>query len=41
MRALARAAEVDVENIRAISGSAQQHGSVYLNRAADALLADA
>ena len=27
------AAEVDVENIRAISGSAQQHGSVYLNRA--------
>ena len=30
---LAQSAEVDVDNIRAISGSAQQHGSVYLNRA--------
>lgn len=29
---LARAADVDVERIRAISGSAQQHGSVYFNR---------
>ncbi len=36
--ALASAAEVDIENIRAISGSAQQHGSVYLNRSADAVL---
>jgi xylulokinase len=32
MARLARSAEVDVDNIRAISGSAQQHGSVYLNR---------
>ena len=39
MGALASAAEVDIENIRAISGSAQQHGSVYLNRSAGALLA--
>ena len=31
---IARTAEIDVENIRAISGSAQQHGSVYLNRRA-------
>ena len=31
---LASAAEVDVENIRAISGAAQQHGSVYLNHRA-------
>ena len=29
---LARSADVDVGSIRAISGSAQQHGSVYLNR---------
>jgi xylulokinase len=29
---LANAADVDVDNIRAIAGSAQQHGSVYLNR---------
>lgn len=29
---IAAEAEMDVENIRAISGSAQQHGSVYLNR---------
>ena len=35
---LATAAEVEIENIRAISGSAQQHGSVYLNRTADASL---
>lgn len=40
MGALASAAEVDVERIRAISGSAQQHGSVYLNRSADALLSN-
>ena len=33
---LASAADVDVERIRAISGSAQQHGSVYLNRDAPA-----
>ena len=39
MGVLASAAEVDVENIRAISGSAQQHGSVYFNRGADATLA--
>ncbi len=32
MARLARSAEVDVDNIRAMSGSAQQHGSVYLNR---------
>ncbi len=31
---IARTAEIDVENIRAIAGSAQQHGSVYLNRRA-------
>lgn len=29
---LASSADVDVERIRAISGSAQQHGSVFLNR---------
>lgn len=40
MGILAAAADVDVESIRAISGSAQQHGSVYFNRAADALLSD-
>lgn len=38
MGALATAAEVDIDNIRAISGAAQQHGSVYLNRSADTLL---
>lgn len=38
MGALASAAEVDIEDIRAISGSAQQHGSIYLHRSADALL---
>lgn len=31
---LASAADIEVEQIRAISGSAQQHGSVYLNRRA-------
>src|SRR5690349_13981409 len=31
MARLARAAEIDVTDIRAIAGSAQQHGSVYLN----------
>lgn len=35
---LATAAEVDIENIRAISGAAQQHGSVYLNHSAGTLL---
>lgn len=34
MARLARAADIDIENIRAISGSAQQHGSVYLNQRA-------
>jgi xylulokinase len=32
MARLARAAEIDVADIRAIAGSAQQHGSVYLNQ---------
>jgi len=31
---VAQAAEIDIDNIRAISGSAQQHGSVYLNQQA-------
>jgi xylulokinase len=31
---IAKSADLDIENIRAISGSAQQHGSVYLNRRA-------
>jgi xylulokinase len=31
---LAASADIDVDGIRAIAGSAQQHGSVYLNRAA-------
>src|SRR5262245_29567005 len=31
MARLARAAEIDLDNLRAIAGSAQQHGSVYLN----------
>jgi len=31
---IARVADLDIENIRAIAGSAQQHGSVYLNRRA-------
>jgi xylulokinase len=34
MARLARAAELDLDNLRAISGSAQQHGSVYLTRLA-------
>lgn len=37
MAQLARAAEVDIADIRAISGSAQQHGSVYLNQQAPAV----
>jgi xylulokinase len=37
MGAVAKAPEVDVAAIRAISGSAQQHGSVYLNDAAIAV----
>lgn len=32
MARIARAAEIDLDNLRAIAGSAQQHGSVYLNR---------
>jgi xylulokinase len=32
METIATAADVDIAQIRAISGSAQQHGSVYLNR---------
>ena len=36
MARLARAAEIDVTDIRAIAGSAQQHGSVYLNHHAPA-----
>src|SRR4029453_14487674 len=28
---VAQSAELDVDDLRAISGSAQQHGSVYLN----------
>ena len=32
MARLAHSADLDIENIRAIAGSAQQHGSVYLNR---------
>ena len=35
---LAQSADIDIENIRAISGSAQQHGSVYLNRHAPPVL---
>src|SRR6188768_1342020 len=31
MARLARTAEIDLERLRAISGSAQQHGSVFLN----------
>jgi xylulokinase len=34
MARLASAADIDVDNIRAIAGSAQQHGSVYLNQQA-------
>src|SRR5262245_41020201 len=32
MARIARAAELDLEQLRAIAGSAQQHGSVYLGR---------
>jgi xylulokinase len=35
---LANAADVDVDDIRVIAGSAQQHGSVYLNRRAPDVL---
>jgi xylulokinase len=38
MSRIARAAELDLDNLRAIAGSAQQHGSVYLNHRADARL---
>lgn len=34
MSRIARAAELDLDNLRVIAGSAQQHGSVYLNRSA-------
>ncbi|HWI19996.1 MAG TPA: FGGY-family carbohydrate kinase [Vicinamibacterales bacterium] len=36
MSRIARAAEIDLDNLRAIAGSAQQHGSVYLNQDAPA-----
>jgi xylulokinase len=36
--ALAQSADLDIDNLRAISGSAQQHGSVYLNARAPAVL---
>ena len=36
MSRIATAAEIDISDIRAISGSAQQHGSVYLNQHAPA-----
>jgi len=35
---LAQCADLDIDNLRAISGSAQQHGSVYLNQRAAAVL---
>src|SRR6185436_8350554 len=35
---LAQSADLDIDNLRAISGSAQQHGSVYLNARAPAVL---
>ena len=35
---LAQSAELDVDDLRAISGSAQQHGSVYLNPRAQEVL---
>ena len=38
MAIVAAAPEVDVSRIRAIAGSAQQHGSVYLSSGADAAL---
>ncbi len=34
---LAQSADLDLDNLRAISGSAQQHGSVYLNASAPAV----
>jgi len=34
MARIARSAELDLDNLRAIAGSAQQHGSVYLSREA-------
>ena len=38
LAALAQSADLDIDNLRAISGSAQQHGSVYLNARAPAVL---
>ncbi len=38
MAAIAVEAGLDLDDLRAISGSAQQHGSVYLNRGAEAQL---
>jgi xylulokinase len=35
---LAQSADLDLDDLRAISGSAQQHGSVYLNQRAPAVL---
>src|SRR4030095_1827069 len=35
---VAKSAELDVDDLRAISGSAQQHGSVYLNPRAQEVL---
>ena len=40
MSVIAAAAELDFDDLRAISGSAQQHGSVYLNASAAPLLAN-
>ena len=39
MRVIALQAELDLDDLRAISGSAQQHGSVYLNASAASQLA--
>lgn len=36
MSRIARTAELDLDDLRGIAGSAQQHGSVYLNRDAEA-----
>jgi xylulokinase len=38
MARIARTAELDLDDLRAMSGSAQQHGSVYLNRHAAGIL---
>ena len=38
MGRIAGTAELDLDNLRAIAGSAQQHGSVYLNRRAGEVL---